>query len=841
MQLPRTPFDQPPFASGPSGSNPLVALLALGGIGSSAAHQLHFDGASSESEDGDEPHAELFGSLMGLGGRQRRPPTAAQQAEMDKRKAAERKKKRREIKARIAARQKMVADDAMLHLVYATDAKAMGRLIDLLRAASRQWTMLSSAHGGVTPAQVQSFVQSYPPSLLIDCIDFLSFLALRHSVVFQEFAIHFQVFKLLAAFFPQPTLSPAEQQREKKRADMHADKTMTADKRAHQDQKTEEEGQPTPATNSSSASPSVGEALSAFSPSPSPSPSPPVSGPIAPAPLVFQVPHLDAPTGILCAIMRFLRITLEVDNVFIQPVSQMDRGAGGASALAMRCVLTRLSVWCPFFPVQIQSSHLLLRLVELFLHNLRPNLVHSSILEVLTFIDNRRLTPLVGQLVHGNHYVQMAMEATARKKTAKLQAKLEQEAAKEATAKEPQVKHDESHTMMMIDAAPEVDLDGHSTPAPDSSRPRGPPMAVALPGEFIVPILPAAPDHPNTPSSTAPLNLPFFSSAYGISRVSHLSIWPSVFKHLRSRRQRVLARATSDAVTEVNGDSPTMLKRRRALADEGEADADSPASKRAKMHAGSNGAASFSGSELESGSSSLSDDSSEFDTSSTSTSDSDDATEGATGRTSLFGDEDDQTAGGALGEEADPDEEADESDHEYGITRWQREQLQRQNDADESYFDAWSDEPPQAEHKSATTNIAANTPTYRLHQPADDEDVDMFAPTDNAPTPSAAPVAPVASAASGTDSAAEVEAADKRLAEIESRAKAEREQREAADRSATAFLAPKKPLDAFGRAGAAGAPAGSTGTGLLAGPKKSGFSFSLGPTKASTEGGRPAE
>lgn len=436
---------------------------------------------------------------------------------------------------------------------------------------------------------------------------------------------------------------------------------------------------------------------------------------------------------------------------------------------------------------QIQSSHILLRMVELFLHNLRPNLVHSSILEVIQFIETKKVSALVGQLLHGNSYVQMSIEADARKKALKMQSRLEQQAIRAKAELKP-----EDHGMsMQIDAAPDVPVDS-AAQSSQSNAPHEPSSSGVLPPAFVLPTLPEAPEHAGTPSSSAPLSLPFLSSAYGISRVSHLAIWPSGFKVLCSRRQRHLARASSDAATEVTGESPGQHKRRRASDEAEEAD-DSPTVKRTKLHNGVGGA-SYSGSELESGSSSLSEDSSDLDTSSTSTSDSDDTADAAPGRTSLFSEEDETTT---MEEEPDQDENSAPGNYQQ-----QRENALAQDQFD---FDHWQ-EPAQAEQKSSA---------HRPHQ-GDTEDVDMFAEE----------------ASDGVDSAAELEAANRRLADIEARRKAEREEREAAEQASNSFGVKKTSTPFENFVGAARSAASGLIGGLLGGPKKPQMlSFSIGGPK----------
>jgi hypothetical protein len=432
-----------------------------------------------------------------------------------------------------------------------------------------------------------------------------------------------------------------------------------------------------------------------------------------------------------------------------------------------------------FRPHQVQASNILLCMVELFLQNLRPNLLHSSILEVFTFIDGKRLQALIGQLMHGNQHCAQQAIHEARKRQAKLQAQVELEAKQQQTdlAIEPSVKHED--TPLVIDAAPNVkeeDSAASTIKQEGAIMPSTISATSTLPAStapaFAVPILPAAPEHVTTPSSTA-ATLPYFSAAYGLSRVCHLPIWPrQIFKSLRHRRPRK-PRTLSDAATEVVGDGSPSPNKRRREADSDEADEEQPSSKKAKLLAGGS-AAMYSGSELDSGSSSMDEDSSDLDSSSTGMSDSESAIDGDGGRrgTSLFGAEDDDTA--TMEDSGDGMASSEEQGNHARSTHLSylasRQALERESEADESYFDSWPDDPP-AEQKTQQSAVrassgggAADGPIrYVLH---DDSDEDIFASNAEADSRVTAALCQ-----------AEHDAAEKRMAEFQARLKVEREQR----------------------------------------------------------------
>ena len=302
---------------GGGGSNPLVFLLALGGVGSTAAKQLHYD-SDAEEDDLEDAFASDQSSRkyqlhlqQAFGGEhvttRRKQQSDADSARLEQRKKDEAKRRRKQVKARIKAKQNEIIDDTMLQLCYANESHAMERIVSVLRSASRAWVDLQ--HGdparSVTPSQVSTFVNAYPPTLLVDCIDFLSFLALRHSIVFQEFCLSTGLIEALVNFFPRPNLTSEELAKEAQRQQQEASAHASA---SSSSATTGMSGLDTiPPFESQASTTSLG----------APSPSPTSAKPL----VDFRAPIVTPPISILCAALRFVRIVLEIDPIYIQPVS----------------------------------------------------------------------------------------------------------------------------------------------------------------------------------------------------------------------------------------------------------------------------------------------------------------------------------------------------------------------------------------------------------------------------------------------------------------------------------------------------------------------------------------
>ena len=270
---------------GGSGMNPLVALLALGGVGSSAPKQMQLDSdtdAEADQDDEQEPKPK---------GNDRR--ALAEQAAWERKrraKADEADRRRHMLAKQRAQKQHLVASDPLIHFIYMPEAGAMTAIARVLKEASERWRELQ-ATAPSSPLSLSTFLRAFPSALLIECVDFLSFLCLRHSVVFQRFALQHKLFDTLASFFPTPVLTPQEIERERQLEERRA--------------KTETKVEPTVKAEAPSLD------LGVISPSPSPSPPPAAQGAFPPPSFV---PTLTLPTPVLCACLRFVRIAIEVDN-----------------------------------------------------------------------------------------------------------------------------------------------------------------------------------------------------------------------------------------------------------------------------------------------------------------------------------------------------------------------------------------------------------------------------------------------------------------------------------------------------------------------------------------------
>lgn len=329
---------------GLSGSNPLVPLLALGGVGSSAAKQLQFDGETDEegSDDGSDgqmqnPRRYQSHLMQAFGSEshgRRRPQSASEKLQAEQRKRQEQQRRKRQQKARVRVKQNRIVDDTLVQIVYAPAAQAMARVVAVLRAAADRWSALQAAADPMTPSQLASFLHAYPPSLLIDCIDLLSFFALRHSVVFHTFAIDTGVIDLIAAFFPRPTLTKEEQEKmkEKEKRRRAADINKAA---AHQHQQQDgalaSERKVSDSQIDPDSAPTPSPVSTMTSPSPFP-PTAPMSGVAAATTRsMLPKPRIMAPTGVLCAALRFVRICLEIDPIYVQPVRTRATGRDGTT------------------------------------------------------------------------------------------------------------------------------------------------------------------------------------------------------------------------------------------------------------------------------------------------------------------------------------------------------------------------------------------------------------------------------------------------------------------------------------------------------------------------------
>ena len=571
-------FESP--VDGASGCNPLVYLLALGGVGSSAPKQMQID---SDSEQDAEADDDSDGTWPASG---TRLSAAAMQAHTkEKRKAEEEAARRRLLlKQQKISKQRMVTSDPLIHFSY-THPHAMPAVVEFIKGACSAWTSLVSSPLPNPSHQLSLFLRAYPSPLLTDVLDFLSFFSLRHSLVFRRFALASHLVEAIAELFPRPVLSEQEEAQRQER-----ERAQPSSKQATQ-QSTQPNGAselvspavacmadasaaaalPVAGVGSlaSAPSPSPDLAVVAHSPSPSPAPAPgslPVSasaGGLPPALVDFRAPTAPVlPTPILCAAMRFVRICAEIDEAFHTPVGQathkaqeMDTSEHGFPSDRLWFVLLH-AVLC----YQILHSSLMLRLLELFLSNLRPNLLHSSILEFFTFVDSSAILPLCGQMLHGNLYTmqlrQSALRRVQRYHQAKTQRDLRALLRRAVPGATPQQTDDavkQIHRVMEHTKAeggdPNAAGSQEATRIIETLKAKlmgaTPEQAAAAAHNATTPVtLPVPSPSPEAPSSLhasladlgdgAPL--PFLSAAYGVMRVQHLPAWPTRrFKFIRIR------------------------------------------------------------------------------------------------------------------------------------------------------------------------------------------------------------------------------------------------------------------------------------------------------------------
>jgi hypothetical protein len=209
--------------------------------------------------------------------------------------------------------------------VYREDARAMNSIVQLLKEAVETWQQSqqpspssSSSSSPLPPSSpLSSYLRRYPPSLLIDCIDFLSFLCLRHSVVFRRFAKEQELIPMLAKLFPKPQLTPEEVEEERKEEEEKQKRKQQLEQQQQAAIKPEETAVP-PVDGSTAAA----EQTIAAS---SPSVAPPAESTAAPTAPTFIPPAVTLPPTVLCACLRFFRICVEVDASYIRPVRRTNR------------------------------------------------------------------------------------------------------------------------------------------------------------------------------------------------------------------------------------------------------------------------------------------------------------------------------------------------------------------------------------------------------------------------------------------------------------------------------------------------------------------------------------
>ena len=332
----RRPFDSE-FGGG--ASNPLVQLLSLGGVGSSAPKQMQLDSDTEGSgdEDCDDNGHPTAASWMDSYGR----PQQRALSEKQKKRMQEEARKRRKA-ARHALRQKkhMVAADPLIHFAYMPTVSAMHAVATVMEDAAKAWQQLQAApapspsaaasptsSSASSPHSLLSFLRAFPPSLLVDLVDFLSFMCLRHSVVFRKFAKERHIIHTLAQFFPTPKLTPKEEEAERAQQQQQiaaaaAARAAAAPKEEGQEGGVKTETAMADATTVDSNGGGGGLAVPQLSPSPSPPPASVVASSDATSPLfVFTPPTLTLPTPVLCACIRFFRISVEVDPCYTHAVS----------------------------------------------------------------------------------------------------------------------------------------------------------------------------------------------------------------------------------------------------------------------------------------------------------------------------------------------------------------------------------------------------------------------------------------------------------------------------------------------------------------------------------------
>lgn len=596
-------------------------LLALGGVGSSAPKQMQID---SDSEQDAEVEEESEAAWTANGARL--SAAALQAHAKQKRKAEEEAARRRMLlKQQRIEKQRMVGSDPLIHFIY-QHPRAMPAVVRCIKGACAAWTAVVSSPSSNHAQQLSAFLRAYPATLLTDVLDFVSFFSLRHSEVFRRFALASHLIEAIAELFPQPVLSEQEEAQRKERE--------------HAQQASKQSSQPMPQPNGDavltaasmdsasmvdaaaaalpvasgssvalvSASPSPSPDLTvvahSHSPSPSPAPAPPASSAasVPPAAAGFRAPVSPMlPTPILCAAMRFVRICAEVDEAFHAPVraskARIPRLAMSAGPLSDRLCAVCVACLC-----QILHSSFLLRLLELFLSNLRPNLLHSSILELFTFVDSSAILPLCGQMIHGNLYTaqlrQAAMRRVHRYHHAKTQRDLRALLRKAVPGATP---HQTDDAVKQIHRVMEQSkLEGRDPNAAGSNEATRiietlkatlmgatPAQAAAAADKATTAVTLPAPSPSPSPEAPSPLHasladsddvapLPYLSAAYGVARVQHLPAWPTRrFKFIRIRAAKRDAHKANSALATKPTSALTGHKRGRDE-DEDEGDDDLP-------------------------------------------------------------------------------------------------------------------------------------------------------------------------------------------------------------------------------------------------------------------------
>jgi hypothetical protein len=487
--------------------NPLVSLLAMGGVGSNAPRQMQLDADTVEEELEEELEAQ-----------RRAPPMAAGKLRAQQ---SEARRKRRQARQEMLQKQNEVSADALVHFVYLERSGTMEAVVRVLEKAADAWQALQvNADGSsksLSAASLAAFSRAHPTVLLVDCVEFLSFLCLRHSVVFRKFARERRIVHLLARFLPEPQLTQEEIQREQQERALEQAKVeqMKAEVAAAAGEgvKTEPSHSMTDVQPAGAPAAAVAELSVPYLGSPSPQPLHPSAGVVRAAGSTgaTRPAHANLPTQLLCACLRFGRISIEVDASYARSV---------------------------------QSSNLLLRLLELFLSNVRPNVLHSSILDLIVWIDSHahsraHLIPLCGQLLHGNLYTAQMRRQEQQRRSEKKKLKADKRETKD------EVKLETVSTVKlepMVDAAPAVADAAVSDPAASASD-----SAIGTDSNGVSA---KSEDGAAAPTQTAPLaspspspsvspfspsDLPYLSPAYGIRRVQHLSVWPKKLRYVRIR------------------------------------------------------------------------------------------------------------------------------------------------------------------------------------------------------------------------------------------------------------------------------------------------------------------
>lgn len=319
---------------GGGASNPLVQLLSLGGVGSSAPKQMQLDSDTEGSGDDecDENGQPTAASWMDSYGR---PQQRALSEKQKKRMQEEARKRRKAARHALKLKKHSVAADPLIHFAYMPTIPAMHAVANVLEDAAKAWQQLQaapapSASASASPSasgqqSLLSFLRSFPPSLLIDLVDFLSFMCLRHSVVFRKFAKERHIIHTLAQLFPAPKLTPKEEEDERKQQQQQQAAAVARAAAKPKEEQQQQGGVKTEAAMADAipvSSNGVGGDLTVPQLSPSPSPPAAAVAPAATSPLfVFTPPSPTLPTPVLCSCIRFFRISVEVDPCYTHAVS----------------------------------------------------------------------------------------------------------------------------------------------------------------------------------------------------------------------------------------------------------------------------------------------------------------------------------------------------------------------------------------------------------------------------------------------------------------------------------------------------------------------------------------